>query len=106
MVFLIGEPQRVLCVVIVGRRGTTPNAYFQKDDPATNAGPHIKFNAVTDESNGAPNSQASKQLPRHRRLLAEAELRRIFNHIVEQPVPKELLDLLQRIDARCIIGAA
>jgi Anti-sigma factor NepR len=61
---------------------------------------------VTDSGRGLPNSQGPKQLPRHRQLLAEAELRRVFNQIVELPVPKEFLVLLQQIDARHAIEEA
>jgi len=57
--------------------------------------------AVVEASQGAHGSPRLKSIPRRRRqLLAETELRRYFNQIVEQPVPDEFLELLRRIDAR------
>lgn len=54
---------------------------------------------MTDDKHDVFRSQGSKQLPRHRQLLPEAELRRVFNHIVEQPIPKDLFELLEQIEA-------
>ena len=61
---------------------------------------------MTDEKHTVANPQGSKRLPRYRKLLAETELRRIFNHVVEQPLPSEFLDILRRIDARRSIEQA
>lgn len=35
---------------------------------------------------------------RERQILAEAELRRVFDDVVEQPVPFEFLELLRQMD--------
>ena len=62
---------------------------------SSNATPYV----VTDEFQHLPNPADTKQLPRRRQLLAATELRNIFMHIVEEPLPNELLDLLRQIDS-------
>jgi hypothetical protein len=60
------------------------------------------------EENTSKGSATSGVLPlrgkRARRsygpLLAEAQLKALFDNIVDQPVPADLLDLIRRIDAR------
>jgi hypothetical protein len=74
--------------------------YFERFISADIAGRRVEGDAMTDEISSTRSLRESERLPRHRQLLAETELFRLFNHIVEQPVPKELLDLLQRIDTR------
>ena len=87
-------------------KGRYLNAYFEKDNSASTADQTVEDTAVTDANLGKSTPRNAKQLPRHRRLLAETELCRIFEGIAEQPLPKELLDLLQRIDARLGIEGA
>lgn len=84
-------------------KGQHSYAYFEENNSANHSGQRVERNAVTDSNHSALSARVSKRLPRHRQLLAETELLRLFNHVVEQPVPKDLLDLLQRIDARLSI---
>ncbi len=53
---------------------------------------------VTDEFHHVPVLGGARV--RQKPLLAPTQLRSIFNNIVEEPVPDELLRLLQLIDAR------
>ncbi len=57
-----------------------------------------KDHTATSDSGAKIATKGSKNMPRERRLFAEIELLRIFNHVVAEPVPSEFLELLRRID--------